>query len=87
MENSMQNVGSIARSAEVWIFAAFGALVLAACLEGTPRRAVAAGAAGTAPASALALPHTDPAQPMYVVHVVGKRPSAAEKRALRSSAG
>lgn len=87
MENSMEKVGSIARSVEVWMFAAFGALVLAACLDGTPRRAVQAGAAGVPPASALALPHTGPAQPMYVVHVVGKRPSAAERRALRSSAG
>ncbi|MGJ9419380.1 hypothetical protein ACHAC9_16710 [Massilia sp. CMS3.1] len=78
---------SIMRNVEVWIFGAFGALVLAACLEGNTERAAPASTAGVAPEVELARPQAGTAQPMYVVYVVGKRPSAAQKRAARAGAG
>ncbi len=77
----------IARNVEVWIFGAFGALVLAACLQGKVERAQPASTAGVAPEVALAQPQAGSLEPMYVVYVVGKRPSAAEKRAARAGAG
>ena len=76
----------IARNVEVWIFGAFGALVLAACLSGPSERAATAPA--PAPAAAVSVvEEAAPAQPTYVVYVTAKRPSAAEKRAARSQAG
>ena len=74
----------IVRNVEVWIFGAFGALVLAACLEGNAERAAPASTAGVAPEVELAKHQAGTAQPMYVVYVVGKRPSAAQKRAARA---
>ena len=79
----------IARNVEVWIVGAFGALILAACLHGPRERA--APSARTAPVetvagSGLAQPH-DVVQPTYVVYVLGKRPSAAEKRKSGDRAG
>ena len=87
MENSMENVWGIARNAEVWIFGAFGALVLAACLGGKDERAHPASRAGVMPEVELAQQQAGSAQPMYVVYVVGKRPSAAEKQAARAGKG
>ena len=83
----MENVWGIARNVEAWIFGAFGALVLAACLDGKDERAHPASRAGVVPEMELAQPQAGSAQPMYVVYVVGKRPSAAEKRAARAGAG
>ena len=77
----------VARNAEVWIFGALAALVLAACLDGKTERARPASAASVAADVELAPPQAGPAQPMYVVYVVGKRPSAAEKRAARAGKG
>lgn len=79
----------IARNAEVWIFGALIVLGAAACLSGPAERAAPAPVARTS-ANAVAEgepvePVIDPMQPTYVVYVVGKRPSAAEKRALRRS--
>ena len=70
-----------ARNVEVWIFGAFGALVLAACLDGKAERAPPASQAGVAREVELAQPQAGATQPMYVVYVVGKRPSAAERMA------
>lgn len=71
----------IARNVEVWIFGAFGGLVLAACLGGPSQRALPA-----TPVSAVAETElTQPPgarQPVYVVYVTGKRLSPAEKRKL-----
>lgn len=74
----------IARNVEVWIFGAFGGLVLAACLGGPSERALPAVTAAAAPVSAvveteLAQP-PGTAQPMYVVYVTAKRLNPAEKR-------
>ena len=77
----------IARNVEVWIFGAFGALVLAAFLDGNGERSQAASRAGVVPETALVQPQAGSAEPIYVVYVVGKRPSAAEKRAARAGAG
>lgn len=79
----------IAHNVEVWIVGAFGALVLAACLDGPRERA--APAVRTPPVetvadTGLAQPH-DAAQPTYVVYVVGKRPGAAGKRKAGERAG
>ena len=82
MDIGMNKVGGIARNVEVWIFGAFGALVLAACLEGNGEPAEPASRAGVAPETELAQPQAGMAQPMYVVYVVGKRPSAAEKKPM-----
>lgn len=76
----------IARNVEVWIFGAFGGLVLAACLGGPSERARPAAPAGAVAGVELAQP-PGAAQPMYVVYVVGKRPSAAEKRKAAARAG
>ena len=79
---------SFARNVEVWIFGAFGALVLAACLDGKDERPLSASRTGVAPEVELAQPQAAAAQQMYVVYVVGKRPSAAEKkRTLRAGPG
>jgi len=72
----------IARNVEVWIFGAFGVLGLVACLSGPAERAAPAPVANAAVEGELALP-VDPRQPMYTVYVVGKRPTAPEKRAMR----
>jgi hypothetical protein len=87
----METIMGIARNVEVWIFGAFGGLVLAACLSGSSERAAPAAvearaARGVAAETELVQP-PGAAQPMYVVYVVGKRPSAAEKRAMRGKAG
>jgi hypothetical protein len=73
---------------------AFGGLILAACLDKPAERA--------APASQVSAvrevqdveveraqprPQALTAEPLKVVYVVGKRPSAAEKRAARAGAG
>ena len=90
----------IGRNVEVWIFGAFLVLGLVACLGGPAERAAPAPLAnaaveGAAPAplanaaveGEMALP-IDPRQPMYTVYVVGKRPTAAEKRQMsKGSAG
>lgn len=74
-----------ARNVEVWIFGALALLVLAACLDGKAERSPPASRAGVVPEVELAQPGA--AQPMYVVYVVGKRPSAGEKKhAARPSA-
>jgi len=78
----------VARNVEVWIFGAFGGLILMACLDKPAERAKPA-----SPVSAVA--EVELAQPgpqvgteaRNVVYVVGKRPSAAEKRAARGGAG
>jgi len=82
MEIGMKKPGGFARNVEVWIFGAFGALVLAACLEGNVETAEPASRASVAPETELAQPQEGMAQPMYVVYVVGKRPSAAEKKRM-----
>lgn len=69
----------IVRNVEVWIFGAFGGLVLAACLSGPSERAAPA-AVGAVAETELAQPH-GAAQPMYVVYVTAKRLSPAQKRA------
>ncbi len=94
MENVRESVGRVARNVEVWIFGAFAGLVLAASLdqpaERTTSTRVAAQVGAThesARADELAQPQSGANQPMYVVYVVGKRPSSAEKRAARADAG
>ena len=77
----------IARNVEVWIFGAFGALVLAACLDGKADKAQPASAVSAVSEVELAQPQAGSHQPMYVVYVVGKRPSAAEKRGARAGKG
>ena len=79
-----------ARNVEVWIFGAFAGLVLAAGLSEPSKRTARADAAV---ASVNAVAETElmqpqgAVQPMYVVYVTAKRPSAAEKRAPRGQAG
>ena len=89
MDNSMGNSLRFARNVEVWIFGAFGGLVLAACLSGPSERATPpaaaqdyAAAAAVGPAAETGLP-----QPTYVVYVTAKRLSPAEKRMARDQAG
>jgi len=77
----------VARNAEVWIFGAFAALLLVACLDGKTERARPASAVSAVPEVELAPPQAGSNQPMYVVYVVGKRPSAAEKRAAQAAKG
>ena len=82
-ENSM----GIGRNVEVWIVGAFLVLGLVACLSGPSERAAPAPMANAAVEGEMALP-IDPTQPMYTVYVVGKRPTAAEKRQMgKGSAG
>jgi len=76
-----------ARNVEVWICGAFGALVLAACLDGKAERVRPASAVSVVSEVELAPPQAGAAEPTYVVYVVGKRPSAAEKRAARAGKG
>ena len=81
----------IARNVELWIFGAFGGLVLAACLDARPERAIPRAAAAAvqlnvAAETELAQP-PGAAQPMYVVYVVGKRLSPADKRKAGDRAG
>ena len=76
----------IARTVEVWICGAFGGLILAACLSGPQERAMPAAAVSAVAETELAQPQ-GVAQPMYVVYVVGKRPSAAEKRKTNDRSG
>lgn len=79
----------IARNAEVWIFGALIVLGAAACLSGPSERAapapMARPGADAVTEGELAEPAIDPMQPTYVVYVVGKRPSAAEKRMARKT--
>jgi hypothetical protein len=82
-----ENVMGVARNAEVWIFGGLVALLLAACLDGKTERARPASAVSAVSEVELAQPQAGSQQPMYVVYVVGKRPSAAEKRAMRASKG
>ena len=77
----------VARNAEVWICGALGVLLLAACLDGKTQRARPASAVSAVPEVELAPPQAGSNQPMYVVYVVGKRPSAAEKRAAQAAKG
>jgi hypothetical protein len=77
----------VARNVEVWIFGTLAALLLAACLDGKTERARPASAVSAVPEVELAQPQAGSHQPMYVVYVVGKRPSAAEKRAARAGRG
>ena len=77
----------VARNVEVWIFGAFATLLLAACLDGKTEPARPASAVSAVPEVELAQPQPGSKQPMYVVYVVGKRPSAAEKRAALASKG
>jgi hypothetical protein len=75
-----------ARSVEAWMLGGVGVLVLAACLQGKNERAHPASRAGVVPEVELVQPQAGE-QPMYVVYVVGKRPSAAEKRAAQPGKG
>ena len=68
----------IARNVEVWIFGAFGGLVLAACLSGPSERPLPAAPVGAVAETELAQPPG--AQAMHVVYVTAKRLSPAEKR-------
>ena len=80
----MRQFMQLARNAEVWIFGAFGGLILAACLDQPAERSTQARPAGPVSVvreTELAQPQGTLAQPMYVVYVVGKRPSGVEKRA------
>lgn len=78
---------NIVRNIEAWICGAFGVLVLAACLEGKPERAQPSSALKALPEIEQVQPQVAVNQPMYTVYVVGKRPSAAEKRAMRAGKG
>ena len=84
-----ENIMGFARNAEVWIFGALIVLGAAACLSGPAERAapppVGRTVANAVAEGELAQPVVDPRQPMYVVYVVGKRPSAAKKRAARKN--
>jgi hypothetical protein len=90
-DNVMENSMEIARNVEVWIFGAFGGLILAACLTGPQERTMARPVAAASAVSAVA--ETELAQPqgatqpMYVVYVVGKRLTPAEKRKAGEHAG
>ena len=81
----------IARNVEVWIIGAFGGLILAACLTGPQERTMARPVPAASAVSAVA--ETELAQPQgaiqptYVVYVVGKRLSPAEKRRAGDRAG
>ena len=86
----MRQFMHVARNVEVWIFGAFGGLILAACLDRPAERATPARPASPVSVvreTELAQPQAGMAQPMYVVYVVGKRPSGAGKRATRAGAG
>lgn len=78
---------NIVRNSEAWICGAFGVLVLAACLDGKPERAQPPSALNAVPEVELVQPEAAANQPMVVVYVVGKRPSTAEKRAMRAGKG
>jgi hypothetical protein len=78
----------VARNVEIWIFGAFGGLVLMACLDKPAERPVPASRVGAVAEVELAQPGPQAGtEARYVVYVVGKRPSAAEKRAARGGAG
>lgn len=80
----------VARNVEVWIFGAFGGLILMACLDKPAERPVPASRVSAVAEVELAQPGPQAAgtEARYVVYVVGKRPSAAEKRAAaRGGAG
>jgi uncharacterized lipoprotein YbaY len=85
----MKNIKGMARNVEVWIFGAFGGLVLAACLDNPSERAAPASQVSAVQEVELAQPAAPmyAGEPAYVVYVVGKRPSAAAKRTARGSAG
>jgi hypothetical protein len=88
----MKNIKGMAGSVEVWIFGAFGGLILAACLDKPAERAAPASQVSAVQELELARPGAPAgaavtAEPVNVVYVVGKRPSAAEKRAARAGAG
>lgn len=85
----MKHIKAMARKVEVWIFGAFGGLILAACLDKPAERAATASQVGAVQEVQLAQPAAPmfAGEPAYVVYVVGKRPSAAEKRAARGGAG
>ena len=78
---------NIVRNIEAWICGAFGLLVLAACMDGKTERAQQPSALKAPPEVELAEPQMAANQPMVVVYVVGKRPSAAEKQAMRAGKG
>ncbi len=78
---------NIVRNIEAWICGAFGVLVLAACLDGKTERAQQPSALKALPEVELVQPQMAANQPMVVVYVVGKRPSAAEKRAIQAGKG
>ena len=86
MDNVMENSMEIARNVEVWIFGAFAGLVLAAGLSEPSERPAPAAPVSAVAETELAQPQ-GAEQPMYVVYVTAKRPSAAEKRAPRGQAG
>lgn len=81
----------VARNVEVWIFGAFGGLILMACLDKPAERPVPASRVGAVAEVELAQPQPGAqaagTEARYVVYVVGKRPSAAEKRTARGGAG
>ncbi|MFC5480611.1 hypothetical protein [Massilia suwonensis] len=78
----MRQFMHLARNVEVWIFGAFAGLAVVACLDRPAERtARPASPVSVVRETELAQPQAGAAQPMYVVYVVGKRPSAAEKRA------
>jgi hypothetical protein len=86
-EKVMANVMRIVRKVEVWIVGAFGGLILIACLDKPAEKAKPASRVSAVSEVELAQPAPGSTQPTYVVYVVGKRPSAAEKRAARGGAG
>ena len=88
-ENVMKRIKGMARNVEVWIFGAFAGLILAACLDRPAGRPVPASQVSAVQEVELAQPAAPmyAGEPAYVVYVVGKRPSAAEKRAARAGAG
>lgn len=79
----MNKLRGFARNVEVWIFGALGGLVLAACLDKPGQHPLPASRVSAVPETEPAQPRAGTAEPMYVVYVVGKRPTAAEKRAAR----
>ena len=85
----MKNMKGMVRNVEVWIFGAFAGLVLAACLDNPAERAAPASQVSAVQEVELAQPGPPlyAGEPAYVVHVVGKRPSAAGKRTTRAGAG
>jgi hypothetical protein len=88
-EDVMKNIKGLPRKVEVWIFGAFGVLILAAWLDRPAERRAPANQVNAVQEVQLAQPAAPmyAGEPAYVVYVVGKRPSAAGKRAARGGAG